>query len=78
MMKVTFEENEYLVLAMFDVGNRQMTQEKIAEILPHVEDDEEVYELAVGTIEKLKRISDIEYHKLNLEQYEQDTEDEEE
>ena len=77
MMKVTFEENEYLVLAMFDSGNRQTTLERITEILPHVEDDEEVYALSIGTIEKLKRISDMEYHKLDLEPYKQDVEDEE-
>ncbi|SHK23710.1 transposon-transfer assisting family protein [Hespellia stercorisuis] len=77
MMKITFEENEYLVLAMFDAGNRQTTQDRITEILPHVEDDEEVYALAISTIEKLKRISDMEYHKIDLEEFKQNAEDEE-
>ena len=77
MMKITFEENEYLVLAMFDAGNRQTTLDRITGILPHVEDDEEVYALAISTIEKLKRISDMEYHKIDLEDFKQDVEDEE-
>ena len=44
---------------------------------PHVEDDEEVYALAISTIEKLKRISDMEYHKIDLEEFKQNAEDEE-
>lgn len=77
MMKVKFEENEYLVLAMFDTGNRSTTIEKITEILPHVEDDEEVYALAIQTIEKLKRISNAEYHKIDLTPYLQKPEEDE-
>lgn len=77
MIKIAFEENENIVLAMFDAGNRQTTLERISEILPYVEDDGEVYALAVSTIEKLKRISDMEYHKFDLEPYKQDAEDEE-
>lgn len=77
MRKERFEENELLVLAMFDSGNRKETLERIEEILPHVEDDEEVYPLVIQTIEKLKRITDVDYHRLELEAYKQEPEEEE-
>mgnify|MGYP000809174663 CR=1 FL=1 len=37
MRKIEFEENEYLVMAMFEGENRQDTMEKIAEVVPFVE-----------------------------------------
>lgn len=77
MMKVRFEENEYLVMAMFNTGTRSATIEKIEEVLPHVEDDAEIYGLTVSTIEKMKRISNAEYHKIDLTPYLQEPEDEE-
>ena len=77
MRKVTFETNEMLVMAMFDAGNRKHTLERIEEVIPNVQDDEEVLPLVVNTIEKMKRISDAEFHKLDLEPYKQEPEDEE-
>ena len=56
MRKVTFEQNEMLVMAMFDAGNRKHTLERIEEVIPNVQDDEEVLPLVVNTIEKMKRI----------------------
>ena len=40
MRKVTFEQNEMLVMAMFDAGNRKHTLERIEEVIPNVQDDE--------------------------------------
>lgn len=77
MRKVTFEQNEMLVMAMFDAGNRKHTLERIEEVIPYVQDDEKVLPLVVTTIEKMKRLSDADFHKLDLEPYKQEPEDEE-
>ncbi len=34
MMKIRFEENEMLVIAMFDTGNRQTTLNDMRDALP--------------------------------------------
>ena len=75
MMKIRFEENEMLVIAMFDTGNRQTTLNDMRDALPFVEDDNEIYSLVIQTIEKMKRITDMDYHELALDYYKQDTED---
>lgn len=77
MIKVSFEQDEMLVMAMFDAGNRKHTLERIEEVVPYVQNDDEVLPLVVNTIEKMKRISDAEFHKLDLEPYKQEPEDEE-
>lgn len=77
MRKVTFEEDELLVMAMCDMGNRQDTQKLIEEVIPVLEDDEEMWQLVVNTFEKIKRLSDIEYHKMDLEPYKQEPEEDE-
>ena len=76
MRKIEFEENEYLVMAMFEGENRQDTMEKIAEVVPFVEDDTEIYPLVMTTMEKMKCLSDEAFKKLNLEPYRQDVEEE--
>ena len=75
MRNVKFEENELLVMAMFDAGNRRESMERIEEIIPHVEEDQEIYSLVLQTIEKLKRITDMDYHRIDLEGYKQELED---
>lgn len=75
MRKIQFEENEYLVMAMFEESNRLSTMEKIEEVVPFVEDDPEIYLLVMTTIEKLKCISDDDFKKMDLEPYKQETEE---
>ena len=75
MRNVKFEENELLVMAMFDAGNRRESMERIEEIIPHVEEDQEIYSLVLQTIEKL--ITDMDYHRIDLEEYKQEPEEEE-
>lgn len=75
MMKIRFEENEMLVIAMFDTGNLQTTLNDMRDALPFVEDDNEIYSLVIQTIEKMKCITDMDYHELALDYYKQDTED---
>ena len=75
MRKIQFEENEYLVIAMFEANNRLTTMEKIAEVVPFVEDDEEIYPLVMTTLEKMKCLSDEDFKKLDLEPYKQEVEE---
>lgn len=74
MRKVIFEQDEYLVMAMFDTGNCQQTMEKVQESLPYIKDDEELHKLVIETIEKMKRLSEEEYRAIDLEPYKQDGE----
>ena len=76
MRKIEFEENEYLVMAMFEGENRQDTMDKIAEVVAFVEDDTEIYPLVMTTMEKMKCLSDEAFKKLDLEPYRQDVEEE--
>jgi len=48
---------------------------KIEEILPHVQEDDEVFPLAINTLNKLKQISEAEYLSLDLESYKQEPEE---
>lgn len=74
MRKVVFEQDEYLVMAMFDTGSCQRTMEKVQESLPYIKDDEELHKLVIETIEKMKRLSEEEYRAIDLEPYKQDGE----
>lgn len=76
MRKIRFEENEYLVMAMFQEDSRLSTIEKIVEAAPFVEDDPEIYSLVMTTIEKMKCISDADFKKMDLEPYKQEMEEE--
>lgn len=49
--------------------------DQIEEILPHVQDDDEVFPLAINTLNKLKQISEAEYLSLDLESYKQEPEE---
>lgn len=75
MRKIKFEENEYLVMAMFEESDRLSTIKRIEEAVRFVEEDPEVYPLVMTTIEKMKCISDADFKKLDLEPYKQETED---
>lgn len=41
-MMVKFEENEYLVMAMFQMENRQQTMREIRSAVPFLKDDAEM------------------------------------
>ncbi len=58
-----------------NTGNRRHTLERLEEVIPYVRDDEEVLPLVINTIEKMKLLSDAEFHKLDLEPYKQEPED---
>ncbi|MCD8231133.1 MAG: transposon-transfer assisting family protein [Clostridiales bacterium] len=78
MSKIRFDENEYVVMAMFETADRTHSAQAIAEVLPYIEDDEELTEIVRSTLDKMGQITDQEYRKLDLEPYRQELEDEDE
>lgn len=76
MRKIEFEADEKFVIALFHAESRQKTMEAILEVLPQCREDEEMYSLAVSSAEKLKRISDVEFRRMDLSQYYQEIEEE--
>lgn len=79
MRKITFDEEELLVLAIMEPGNRKNTIAMLTKILPEVKDDPDMEVIVVSATEKLKLISDEIFDQLGLEEYREElrTEDEE-
>ena len=69
MKVIPFEQDEYIVMAMFEAENRQATMQQIEEILPFIQDDTELVRVVTGTIEKMKRMPDEQFAQLDLEPY---------
>lgn len=69
---VKFEENEYLIMAMFQGENRQQTMREIRSSVPFLKDDAEMLSLVNSTLEKMENLSDQEFSMLNLEPYKQE------
>lgn len=79
MRKITFDEEELLVLAVMEPDNRKNTIEMLTKILPEVKDDPDMEAIVVSATEKLKLISDEIFDQLGLEEYREElrAEDEE-
>ena len=79
MRKITFDEEELLVLAILEPDNRKNTIVRLEEILTEVKDDPDMEAIVVSVTEKLKLISDEVYKQLDLEEYREEllAEDEE-
>lgn len=71
-MIVKFEENEYLVMAMFQMENRQQTMREIRSAVPFLKDDAEMLSIVNSTLAKMEKLSDQEFDLLELEPYKQD------
>ena len=76
MKKITFDEEELFVIAIFDEKSRNRAVSEMALVLTELAEDPEMHALLVSTMEKLKRISDEEFAKLDLESYRADLADE--
>ena len=73
-----FEENESILLAMYQKESRQATIDSIHSVIPYIDGDEEMLDLTNNTMEKLRFLSDEAFSKLNLEEYQQEPEEDEE
>lgn len=69
---VRFEENEMILMAMFQLESRRQTMEDICAIIPFIEEDAEMISLVNQTLEKMRVISDEDYLNLDLEAYQED------
>jgi hypothetical protein len=69
MKKITFDEEEMFVIAVFNPDTRSNTIHIMSEVLPELKDDQDMFDLLLSTMEKLKRISDDEYKKMDLTEY---------
>ena len=67
-----FEENEYILMAMFQRESSQKTIDKIHSVIPYVSRDEEMLFLINSTLEKLWFLSDEAFLSLDLEPYRQE------
>lgn len=69
---VRFDENEYLIMAMFEKENRQQTMREIRNVIHFIKEDAEMLALVNSTLEKMEHISDETFSEMDLEPYRQE------
>lgn len=69
---IRFEENEYILIAMFQKESRQATIDKINSVIPYVDKDKEMLMLINSTLEKLRLLTDAAFQSMDLEPYKQE------
>jgi len=69
---IRFEENEYILTAMFQGKSRQETIDSIHSVIPYIGRDEEMLLLTNSTLKKLRFLSDEAFLSLDLEEYRQE------
>lgn len=74
-MMERWEENEYILMAMFQKENRQKTMEEIRSVLPFIKGDEEMQALTESTLEKMSHMTDVEFLSMDLEPYQMEPEE---
>lgn len=74
---VKFDENEYLIIGMFQKENRMQTMREIRSVVPFLKDDAEMLSLVNSTLAKMEKLSDQEFALLDLEPYKQESLEEE-
>lgn len=74
---VKFDENEYLIMGMFQKENRMKTLREIRSVVPFLKDDAEMLSLVNSTLAKMEKLSDQEFALLDLEPYKQESLEEE-
>ena len=70
---VKFDENEYLIIGMFQKENRMQTMREIRSVVPFLKDDAEMLSLVNSTLAKMNKLSDQEFALLDLESYKQES-----
>ena len=77
MKKISFDEEELYVIAVFEPATRAGTISLMEEVLPEVKEDPDMYNLLFSTLEKLKLVTDDVFESLDLDSYRGDPELEE-
>ena len=78
MRRIIFEDDEMRVISMFDTSSRETVIKAIEGVIPFTRDDAELSEVVINTVEKLKRINDKDFRKLDFETYRMDAEEDNE
>lgn len=74
MKKISFDEEELYVIAVFEPETRAGTIALMEEVLPEVKEDPDMYNLLFSTLEKLKLVTDDVFESLDLDSYREDLE----
>lgn len=69
MRKIVFEDDEMRVISMVDTSSRSAALAAVEYVIPFTKEDEEISAIVIGTVEKLKQISDEEFAALDFEVY---------
>lgn len=77
MSKVHFDENELMVMAMFEQDTAENTKKELEEVLPYVVDDMAVRLLVEQVISKMENLPDEQFMNLELDLYRPDAPEEE-
>ena len=78
MRRIIFEDDEMRVISMFDTSSRETVIKAIESVIPFTRDDAELSEVVINTVEKLKRVNDKDFRKLDFETYRMDAEEDDE
>ena len=78
MRRITFEDDEMRVISMFDTSSRETVIKAIESVITFTRDDAELSNVVINTVEKLKRINDKDFRKLDFETYRMDAEEDDE
>ena len=74
MKKISFDEEELYVIAVFEPATRTGTISLMEEVLQEVKEDQDIYNLLFSTLEKLKLVTDEAFESLDLDSYREDPE----
>ena len=67
MSKVHFDENELMIMAMFEQDTAENTKKELEEVLPYVADDMAVRLLVEQVISKMENLPDKQFKNLELD-----------
>lgn len=76
MSKVIFDENELMIMAMFEQDTAENTKKELTEVLPYVADDMAVRLLVEQVISKMENLTDEQFKSLELDLYRPDAQEE--
>ena len=74
MKKISFDEEELYVIAVFEPATRGDTISIMEEVLSEVKEDPDMYNLLFSTLAKLKLVTDDVFESLDLDSYREDLE----
>ncbi len=72
---IKFEEDELLVMAMYEEKTCQESIHEMKQALPYFTGDPDMTELSQNTIQKMDALTEEAYHQIDLESYKMDPED---